>query len=198
MKERYALVKFAPYTYEYTYKCDKNVKKGNIVRVPVAGYKKLQEVIVSKIKYLSDDELPVAKDKIKTVASVASEKDDDNRFYENLDEKYAFEKDVNVEKLWKKEKKSEIIYDDLEGMTYKYTLTSKKDDSQLSLFSDGEKFIIVGCIDRWDIDYAHKIEIKCRSKQETEYYLNKVKVAHYNSYFEDDEYYLDDALRCLS
>lgn len=198
LKERYALVKFAPYTCEYTFKCDKNVKKGNIVRVLVHGYKKPQEVIVSKIKYLSDDELPVSKDRIKSVLSVVCEKDENNRFYENLDEKYAFKKDTNVEKLWKKEKRREVYCDDLDDMMYKYTLTSKKNDAKLSLFSDGSKFVIVGYVDRWDIDYVHKIKTKCWSIQEAEYILNKIKVAVYNYYFEDDEYYLGNILSCFS
>lgn len=78
MKERYALVKFQSFGFEYTYKCDKNVKRGNVVKVPVEGERELKEVIVSKIKYLTEDELPVPKERIKTVDSVVSEKDVDN------------------------------------------------------------------------------------------------------------------------
>lgn len=199
MKERYALVKFRPYGYEYTYKCDKSVKKGNIVLVPGSGDDERNEVIVSKIKYLCDDELPVSKDRIKSVSSIVSEKDDQNQFYENLDERYAFKQDDKIEKYWVKKRKYDIKCE-FEEMSHKYTLINKLDDARLSVFSDGEKFMIHCHIGSEGYDFALKEDIKCFYKQEVDYILNELKIAinNYYSCADDDEfdiYYMQGILR---
>lgn len=193
MKKRYALVKFRPYTYEYTYSCDKSVKKGNIVLVPVSGYNELQKVIVSKIRYLEDDELPVSIGEIKAVSRIVSRTDVNNEFYENLDELYAFEKDEKVEKTWVKKRFEK--YQFLNELPYKYSLLNGR--SKLHLFADGKNFIIECRATDPGLNFFSTAKIKCSSRQERDYVLNNLKIAIYrvNSGEIDDEYYIQDVLR---
>ncbi len=193
MKKRYALVKFRPYTYEYTYSCDKSVKKGNIVLVPVSGYNELQKVIVSKIRYLEDDKLPVSIEKIKTVSRVVSQTDIKKEFYENLDELYAFEKDEKAEKNWIKKRIEK--YQSLNELPYKYTLLNGK--SKLHLFGGAKNFVVECCATYPGFNFFSTAKIKCSSRQERDYVLNNLKIAIYrvNSGEIDDEYYIQDVMR---
>lgn len=190
MKERYALVKFRPKTMPYTYKCDENVKKGNIVLVPVSGYPEPKEVIVYKIKYLKDSHLPVSKDKIKSVLSVVSESDVENKFTENLNIRYYFEKDGQVDNNWVESREDSGF--DVEGLPYKKTFTHKNGKAVLSLFSKG-KFSIILC-DIGNInDFYDCEEISCSSKQEMKYVLNRLKIA-VNNFLTDKEKYNEEYL----
>lgn len=185
MKERYALVKFRPYSMEYTYKCDKTVKRGNIVLVPTAGYPEPQEVIVSKIKYLEDNELPVSKDRIKTVLSIVSKKDKDGKFNENLNKRYAFKEDKQANKNWIKENYS--LDCDMDGLPYKYTLVHKIDNTViLTIFSYGKNSIIECDIGDVKTDFWISEQISCSSKPELKYVLHKLKTTLNNYIVNDD------------
>lgn len=185
MKERYAFVKFRPYSTEYVYKCDKSIKKGHIVLVPVSGYTELQEVIVSKIRYLEDKELPVSKDRIKLVSSILKVKDKDGKFNENLNKRYAFKEDKQVNKNWKKEKRD--IDFDMEGLPYRYTITHILDiNTKFTIFSKGKSAIIECDIgdDKGNIWISE--EVVCSSKQELKYVLYRLKTTIDNYIVNDD------------
>jgi len=185
MKERYAFVKFRPYSGEYVYKCDKSVKKGYIVLVPVSGYSELQEVVVSKIKYLEDKELPVSKDKIKLVSDVIRKKDKYGKFKENLNKRYAFKEDKKVNKNWKKQKRD--IDFDMQGLPYKYTLIHRLDkNTKFTIFSKGKNAIIECDIGDEEDSLWISEEIVCSSKQELKYVLHRLKTILDNYIVNDD------------
>jgi len=185
MKERYAFVKFRPYSGEYVYKCDKSVKKGYIVLVPVSGYSELQEVVVSKIKYLEDKELPVSKDKIKLVSDVIRKKDKYGKFKENLNKRYAFKEDKKVNKNWKKQKRD--IDFDMQGLPYKYTLIHRLDkNTKFTIFSKGKNAIIECDIGDEEDSLWISEEIVCSSKQELKYVLHMLMTILDNYIVNDD------------
>lgn len=136
MKERYALVKFRPFSkLLYTYSCKKDVKKGNVVLVNTAGTNRLQEALVAKIRYLHPWELPVEKECIKPIIAIKHVSVDNTMFCEKLDIRYAFTSDINVEKKWMVD---DFFYDgEVEGFSFsvRYRYIKKNCVAYIDVFS---------------------------------------------------------------
>ncbi len=84
--DRYALVIFQKGGREYTYLADDNIVCGNVVLVPVGADGEQKSAYVKDIKYLEDDALPCAKNRIKKVLSVISKHDEKFEFVSSFDE----------------------------------------------------------------------------------------------------------------
>ena len=120
-KEKYVYVKFPKNNYEYIYKTDLNLDIGNVVEVPTANYTDASEAIVTKIVELSDNELPIGKNKILKVTKLISKKDEHGNFdvynfikhypkYEFLEEwKLEFQDDWTT--IWKSSFNYKISYE---------------------------------------------------------------------------------------
>ena len=83
------------------------------------------------------------------------------------------------------------------NLQYKYTVINKQYKTRLHIYGDGKNFIIdcyvvePGCV------FLHKQKIRCCSKQEKNFVLNKLKVTINKYYVEkiDDDYYIQYLLR---
>ena len=82
-KERYAFVKYKD-NYSsilWIYKCDDSFSVGDIVEAPVFDYTYNNIAIIKKIKYLSDQQLPIDKDKILTISNKLNKLEYDKYFH---------------------------------------------------------------------------------------------------------------------
>lgn len=79
-KQKYIYVKFEESDMEYIYQTDLNCKIGNIVEAPTLNYVIMKKAIVTKIKHLSDNELPIDKSRILRISKIFSKKDEEGVF----------------------------------------------------------------------------------------------------------------------
>lgn len=101
MKEKYAFLKFRPHsTRTYIYKCDDSIEKGNIVLVNTSTESAPQEALVDRVDFLEEDELPIAKEDIKSVCKIISQNADNSKFCENAQLRYKIDLPDNIARNW--------------------------------------------------------------------------------------------------
>ena len=98
-RQKYALVKFKPFGKEYTYSCDDNVKKGNVVLVGV-GDSETKKAIVTDVCYFAEGALPCEKERIRNVIEIVSQEDETGEFFEDLNKRFALEEPRLMNALW--------------------------------------------------------------------------------------------------
>ena len=82
-KERYAFVQYKD-NYSsilWIYKCDENFSVNDIVEAPVCDYAYNNIAIIKKIKYLSDQQLPIDKNQILTISNKLNKLEYDKYFH---------------------------------------------------------------------------------------------------------------------
>ena len=82
-KERYAFVKYKD-NYSsilWIYKCDDSFSVGDIVKAPICNYAYSNIAIIKKIKYLSDQQLPIDKNQILTISNKLNKLEYDKYFH---------------------------------------------------------------------------------------------------------------------
>ena len=81
-KERYAFVKYKDSSSKlWIYKCDDRFSVNDIVEAPTFDYSYNNIAIIKKIKYLSDKQLPIEKDRILTISNKLNKRDYDKYFH---------------------------------------------------------------------------------------------------------------------
>ena len=106
-KEKYIKVIFQENGFPFIYKCDINVNIGAIVSAPTLNYTIYNEALVVKKVKLTDDELPIEKNKILTITKIISTQDNEFKF-----NKLKFLKNKIIEpytELWKEDYKNSWI-----------------------------------------------------------------------------------------
>lgn len=174
MKKRYALVKFQPFTNAlYTYSCDESVKKGNVVSVETSGYPFLQEALVAKIRYLHPWELPVDIEKIKPIIAIVHQTPDNTKFCEDLNKRYSFTPNVDIEKNWIEEKNA--YEGQIEGCPFLTMFKHISKPASITIFSNKKHCILE--IDVGDLlsENFLCVETYCSSRQELNYDVNVLK-----------------------
>ena len=92
-------------TYNYIYKCNDNIKIGNVVEAPTLKYVLKETAIVKEIIELADWELPIEKSRILTLSKVILQ-EDDGKFCKkkfmakNIDKNLLKEWKFNYENDW--------------------------------------------------------------------------------------------------
>ena len=81
-KERYAFVKYKDSSSKlWIYKSDDRFSVNDIVEAPTFDYSYNNIAIIKKIKYLSDKQLPIEKDRILTISNKLNKRDYDKYFH---------------------------------------------------------------------------------------------------------------------
>lgn len=148
-KERYAFVNFLNSDYKYIYKCDKNIRVGDVVEAPTNNYAFKNPAIVREVKKLAEWQLPIAKTRILKINRIISWQDIDGIFdnskyiKKHIDWRFLKEWKENGQNDWMTSWKSDFGYtlsyeqdgvfevfyfnEKTEDVFEYYTITSKKD-----------------------------------------------------------------------
>ena len=99
-RQKYAFVKFKPFGKEYTYSCEDDVKKGNVVLVDVGDHGEQKRAIVTDVSYFAEGALPCDKERIRPILEVVSEEDEKKEFFEDLNKRFELEEPRLMNALW--------------------------------------------------------------------------------------------------